>query len=128
MVGIAAAVMIAGSSPLWSPRVFVEERGLSVALLSVGLAGFCLHSTLLGMLAGANRWTQYGVLMVTDALIRVTIAVPEDKAQWAQTHSDLIAREILAGRSSDRRNGSGDCRPGENQWHRDQPRHEENSE
>jgi isoleucyl-tRNA synthetase len=28
--------------------------------------------------------------------IRVTIAVPEDKAQWAQTHSDLIAREILA--------------------------------
>jgi isoleucyl-tRNA synthetase len=28
--------------------------------------------------------------------IRVTIAVPEDKARWAQTHSDLIAREILA--------------------------------
>jgi isoleucyl-tRNA synthetase len=28
--------------------------------------------------------------------IRVTIAVPEDKAQWAQTHSELIAREILA--------------------------------
>jgi isoleucyl-tRNA synthetase len=28
--------------------------------------------------------------------IRVTIAVPEAKARWAQTHSDLIAREILA--------------------------------
>ncbi|MEN3319346.1 MAG: isoleucyl-tRNA synthetase, partial [Mycobacterium sp.] len=28
--------------------------------------------------------------------IRVTIAVPEDKVQWAQTHSELIAREILA--------------------------------
>jgi isoleucyl-tRNA synthetase len=28
--------------------------------------------------------------------IRVTIAVPEDKAQWAQKHSELIAREILA--------------------------------
>ena len=28
--------------------------------------------------------------------IRVTIAVPEDKEQWAHTHSDLIAREILA--------------------------------
>jgi isoleucyl-tRNA synthetase len=28
--------------------------------------------------------------------IRVTIAVPEDKVPWAQTHSDLIAREILA--------------------------------
>jgi isoleucyl-tRNA synthetase len=28
--------------------------------------------------------------------ITVTISVPEDKAQWAQTHRDLIAREILA--------------------------------
>jgi isoleucyl-tRNA synthetase len=28
--------------------------------------------------------------------IRVTIAVPEDKAQWARTHRDLIAGEILA--------------------------------
>jgi isoleucyl-tRNA synthetase len=28
--------------------------------------------------------------------IRVTIAVPDEKAQWARTHGDLIAREILA--------------------------------
>jgi hypothetical protein len=74
MVGAAAALVIAGSSPLWSGRVFVEARWLSVALLSVGLAGFCLHATLLGMLAGVNRWTQYGALMVTDAVIRVAVA------------------------------------------------------
>ena len=67
LLGVAAAVVIAGSAPLWSGRVFVEQRWLSVALLSVGLAGFCLHATLLGMLAGTNRWTQYGALMVTDA-------------------------------------------------------------
>ena len=82
MVGVAAAVLIAGSSPWWGGRVFVEARGLSVALLSVGLAGFCLHSTLLGMLAGANRWTQYGVLMVTDPLIRVAIAVATFVIGW----------------------------------------------
>jgi hypothetical protein len=74
MVGAAAALVIAGSSPLWSGRVFVEARWLSVALLSVGVAGFCLHATLLGMLAGVNRWTQYGALMVTDAVIRVAVA------------------------------------------------------
>ena len=74
LVGVGAAVVIAGSSPLWSGRVFVEQRWLSVALLSVGLAGFCLHATLLGMLAGTNRWTQYGALMVTDAVIRVAVA------------------------------------------------------
>ncbi len=75
MVGVVAAAVIAGSSPLWSGHVFVESQWLSVALLSVGLAGFCLHATLLGMLAGVGRWTQYGALMVTDAAIRVAVAV-----------------------------------------------------
>ncbi|OBF45654.1 hypothetical protein A5787_12500 [Mycobacterium sp. 852002-50816_SCH5313054-b] len=82
LVGVAAAVVIAGSSPLWSARVFVEARWLSVALLSVGLAGFCLHATLLGMLAGTNHWTSYGALMVTDAVIRVAVAAATFAIGW----------------------------------------------
>ena len=82
LVGVAAAVVIAGSSPLWSARVFVEARWLSVALLSVGLAGFCLHATLLGMLAGTNHWTSYGALMVTDAVIRVAVAAATFVIGW----------------------------------------------
>lgn len=82
LVGIAAAVLIAGSSPLWSGRVFVEARLLSVALLSVGLAGFCVHATLLGMLAGTNQWTRYGALMVTDAVIRVLVAAATVALGW----------------------------------------------
>ncbi|MCK8643513.1 hypothetical protein [Mycobacterium colombiense] len=82
LVGIAAAVLIAGSSPLWSGRVFVEARLLSVALLSVGLAGFCVHATLLGMLAGTNQWTRYGALMVTDAVIRVLVAAATVTLGW----------------------------------------------
>src|SRR6201999_1564536 len=46
LVGIGAAAVIAGSSPLWSGRVFAQAHWLSVALLSAGLAGFCLHATL----------------------------------------------------------------------------------
>jgi O-antigen/teichoic acid export membrane protein len=53
-----------------------------VGLLSVGLAGFCLHATLLGMLAGTNRWTQYGALMVTDAVIRVAVAAATVVVGW----------------------------------------------
>jgi O-antigen/teichoic acid export membrane protein len=56
-----------------------------VGLLSVGLAGFCLHATLLGMLAGTNRWTSYGALMVTDAVIRVTVAAATFVLGWGLT-------------------------------------------
>lgn len=82
LMGLAAAVVIAGSSPLWSGRVFVEHRWLSVALLSVGLAGFCVHATLLGMLAGTDQWTRYGALMVTDAVIRVAVAAATVAVGW----------------------------------------------
>ncbi|WP_235616604.1 hypothetical protein [Mycobacterium montefiorense] len=85
MVGVAAAVVIAGSSPLWGGRVFVEQRWLSVVLLSVGLAGFCLHATLLGMLAGTDLWTPYGALMVTDAVMRVAIAAATFVLGWGLT-------------------------------------------
>jgi O-antigen/teichoic acid export membrane protein len=82
LVGVAAAALIALSSPLWSAHVFVESRWLSVVLLAVGLAGFCLHATLLGMLAGLNRWTAYGSLMVTDAGLRVVVAVATFLVGW----------------------------------------------
>lgn len=84
-VALGAAAIIAGTSPLWAPHVFAEERPLSVALLSAGLAGFCLHATLLGMLAGTGRWSLYGALMVTDALSRVSLAVAAFVFGWGLT-------------------------------------------
>jgi len=81
-VGLAAVAVMAGTSPVWAPHVFAEARPLSVALLSIGLGGFCLHATLLGMLAGTSRWTQYGSLMVTDAVIRVAIATATFLLGW----------------------------------------------
>ncbi len=82
LIGVAAAAAMAGSSPWWAGRVFAEERWLSVGLLSVGLAGFCLHATLGGMLAGADQWSGYGALMVTDAVIRVGISAATVAFGW----------------------------------------------
>ncbi|UVO14649.1 hypothetical protein NM962_10000 [Mycobacterium sp. SVM_VP21] len=80
--GLVAAAVVAVSSPLWSGHVFVEARWLSVGLLCFGLANFAVHATLLGMLAGANRWTQYGALMVTDASVRVAVATATFVVGW----------------------------------------------
>lgn len=82
LVGIVAAALLAGTAALWSGQVFVAERWPSVGLLSIGVAGFCLHASLLGMLAGASRWSQYGALMVTDAAIRVVVAVATFVIGW----------------------------------------------
>lgn len=82
LTGLVAAGVVAASSPLWSGHVFVEARWLSVALICFGLANFAVHATLLGMLAGANRWTQYGALMVTDAGIRVSVATATFAIGW----------------------------------------------
>ena len=80
--GVAAAALVTVSSPLWSRPVFVEARWLSVGLLSVGLVGFAVHATLSGALAGVNRWSQYGALMVTDAGTRVLVAAVTFVLGW----------------------------------------------
>jgi O-antigen/teichoic acid export membrane protein len=82
VVGIGSALLIAVTSPLWSAQVFSADQLLSVVLLSIGLAGFCLHATLLGMLAGVDHWTQYGSLMVSDAAIRVAVAAAAFVLGW----------------------------------------------
>ncbi len=81
-VAVGAAAVIAGTSLLWGPHVFAEAESLSVALLSAGIAGFCLHATLLGMLAGAGQWSLYGALMVTDALTRLGLAAAAFVLGW----------------------------------------------
>jgi O-antigen/teichoic acid export membrane protein len=117
-VGVVAAALIAGTAPLWSGHVFVESRWLSVVLLSVGLGGFCLHATLLGMLAGVGRWTEYGALMVTDAAIRVAVAAVTFVVGWGlvgflwATVGGAVAWLILLAASPATRAAAGLSTPG----------------
>ena len=51
-------------------------------MLAAGIAGFCMHATLLGVLAGVNRWSQYGSLIVGDATGRVVVATATFLVGW----------------------------------------------
>ncbi|BBZ30637.1 hypothetical protein MMAD_49320 [Mycolicibacterium madagascariense] len=82
LVGVLAAVAVTASAPLWSGHVFADARWLSVGLLSAGIAGFCMHATLLGVLAGANGWSQYGALIMGDAIGRVSVALATFLVGW----------------------------------------------
>jgi O-antigen/teichoic acid export membrane protein len=82
LVGLGSAVAVAITAPVWSGHVFVEARWLSVALLAIGIGGFCVHATLLGVLAGVNRWSQYGTLIVGDAIGRVAVAIATFLIGW----------------------------------------------
>ncbi|MDX1889834.1 hypothetical protein [Mycolicibacterium sp. 050158] len=82
LVGVVAAVVVVGSAPLWSGHVFVDARWLSVGLLGAGIAGFCMHATLLGVLAGVNGWSQYGTLIMGDAVGRVSVAAATFLVGW----------------------------------------------
>ena len=123
-VGLAAAALIAATSPLWSVHVFVEDRLLSVALLSVGLAGFCLHTTLLGMLAGINRWSEYGALMVTDAVLRVAVAAATFAVGWGlggYLWATVARGDRVAGDAARVATGEGCCPVADARQHRDVP-------
>lgn len=82
LVSVVAAVAVVATAPLWSAHVFAESRWLSVALLAAGIAGFCMHATLLGVLAGVDRWSQYGTLIVGDAAGRVMVATATFLVGW----------------------------------------------
>lgn len=82
LVGLGSAAAVGITAPAWSSHVFVEARWLSVALLAIGIAGFCVHATLLGVLAGVNRWSQYGTLIVGDAIGRVAVAIATFLIGW----------------------------------------------
>ncbi|MCV7374652.1 hypothetical protein H5P33_18215 [Mycolicibacterium arabiense] len=82
LVGLGSAAAVGITAPVWSSHVFVEARWLSVALLAIGIAGFCVHATLLGVLAGVNRWSQYGTLIVGDAIGRVAVAIATFLIGW----------------------------------------------
>ncbi len=75
VIGVALGAIVAVSSPLWSDRVFMQDRWLSVLLLAVGVVSFAVYAHLAGALSGAVSWGAFAALLSVDALIRLVGAV-----------------------------------------------------
>ncbi|WP_238421744.1 polysaccharide biosynthesis protein [Gordonia sp. 'Campus'] len=85
VIGVGLAIVVAASSPLWAGKVFTDERGLSIALLAVGVASFAVYAHLCGALSGTLNWAAFAVLLSVDALIRLVGAVVAVAAGWDTT-------------------------------------------
>ncbi len=82
-IGVAAAAAIACSSPRFMVGyVFAAARPLSVALLSAGLADSAARNAVGLARRFGRRWSRYGLLMVTDAVIRVAVALTTFLLGW----------------------------------------------
>lgn len=71
----AAAVTIAGSAPVWAPRVFSMEVVALIAALLAAAVGYTFVAVISGALYGISDWRGVAGMTVTDASVRmVTVA------------------------------------------------------
>lgn len=71
VVGAGVGLVVAATAPWWGPAVF-PRAGVPLALLcALGIAGYALHSVLVGALAGSSQWRVYSRLIGADSLVRL---------------------------------------------------------
>lgn len=82
-IGVALAIIVAATAPLWASHVFDAEIGLSISLLAVGVASFAIYAHLSGALSGTTSWRTFARLLVVDALLRLVGAVIAFTLGWS---------------------------------------------
>jgi O-antigen/teichoic acid export membrane protein len=71
VVGLAVAVAIVASAPLWVDSAFPGDGWSMVWPLTVGASSFVMVAVLSGSLYGIAQWRPLALLMVGDALLRL---------------------------------------------------------
>jgi O-antigen/teichoic acid export membrane protein len=69
--GASVGALVMASSPLWSTAVLGSEGNLLALFCATGLIGHALQMGLTGALAGSQRWSEYSMLIATEALVRL---------------------------------------------------------
>lgn len=73
--GLAVAVLIAASSPLWARTVFPESPALLVAALVVAVLGYVGVAVVSGLFYGLKLWRAVAAMTVTDAVLRLVLVL-----------------------------------------------------
>ena len=69
--GLAAAGLVAASSPLWASYVFPERTPILVAALAVALASYAGVAVLSGVFFGLKLWPAVAGMTIADAVLRL---------------------------------------------------------
>lgn len=73
VLGGGLAVLLAGTSPLWSGRVFPTDAAILGLLVSIGVAGCAVHAVTVGSLGGVRAWGPYAGLIGLESAVRVVL-------------------------------------------------------
>ncbi|WP_136519422.1 hypothetical protein [Cellulomonas telluris] len=72
-VGVLVGALVAAAAPLWGPAVFPRAALPFALLVALGVAGYAVHSVLVGALAGTQRWAVYSRLIAADSAVRLLL-------------------------------------------------------
>lgn len=70
-IGLAAAALLALTSPLWAPGRLPAGTLGAVLVVVASAALYACHTAIAGTLAGRRRWRAYADLMAAEALMRL---------------------------------------------------------
>ncbi len=75
-IGILGGLVCLAGVPLWGSSLFGDDRWPVAVALAVGLLAFAVYNAVNGVLAGAERWTDYSLSIVMDAVLRIAVLAP----------------------------------------------------
>lgn len=74
-LGLAAAALIALSSPLWAPDRLPSHTAAGVGLIAIACVSYACHVALAGGSAGTGSWGLYAGLMGAESLVRLGLVL-----------------------------------------------------
>ena len=74
-IGVVAGGVIGVAIPLWAPMLFGTHEVVLGVLIAVGVAGYSVHSVVVGTLAGTGRWRPYSWLIGAESVARLLLII-----------------------------------------------------